>query len=222
MGLRHAVAAGQSFFLYLVGLPADTCWGDVHDILVYIDGAIFLADGADATFEERRAAADVYIGDDVSSSRPVFAGLQLDMGDGSFAIKASTQAKVAALPANWTGRTVLAGAGRCLIALRYLGLPYAFAADAWRVSAAVMRRGVVHLDAPQAVPDTWLRMVQQVAALCALRRVWRPLPGRDAALATDASLTGWAALLVIDGVAALYSARWRRPATSQAMRSMVC
>ena len=69
-----------------------------------------------ATFEERRAAAEVYIGD--------------DMCDGSFAIKASTHAKVAALPANWTGRTVLASAGRCLIALRYLGLPYAFAADA--------------------------------------------------------------------------------------------
>lgn len=193
MGLRHSVAAGQHFFLYLCGLPATTSWSVPQPVLVYVDGAAFLGRGTDDTFNARRAEVDVELGaDEPFGWHPVFGGMRIDIDANSWSLKDAAIAKLSAEvdDATLTGRVAFARTGRALIALRYLALPLGLLPSAWRVTAAVARAGVARLDMPFAPPDGWRQELRTVAALCALPRQFRRLPERTVQVAVDASPMG--------------------------------
>ena len=215
MGLRHAVAAGQGFFLWMTGLPQNVDWGVPQSALVYIDGSLFVGLGSDATFRVRVQRGPVVLGEDGEWGYfPEYCGLAFNIIRGQWGLKQSFLNKVLHDPAVTTGRAVLSVLGRIMAALRYLALPFALAPSVYRYASDLLRDTARDLDKVLPWDGNVVQEVERCRGLVGFQRVWRPLPVETMALASDASLRGWGVVVVRAGIARAYVARWPTVQTS--------
>ena len=219
MGLRHAVAAGQAFFLWLVGLPEVVDWAVPRDVLVYIDGGMFLGKGSDTVFVARSRRGPVELGEDGDwTFYPMFTGMAFDILRGVWRLKPTFRAKAVQDPEVPTARAALGVLGRTLAALRYLALPLALCPSAYRYASDLLEPGVGDvLDRTIVWPAGVVDEILRVRELVGVERRWRPLPESYVAVASDATLTGWGVVFLVAHRAVMFAARWPYVQSSQPM-----
>lgn len=142
---------------------------------------------------------------------PALCGLLFAILQGEWTLRQSFQDKVQLLPRDSTGRAAFTMIGRCVAALRYLGLPPALFPSAYRFAGML---AWVDPDSPVPLPAGVADEAAGGRRIAELRRVWRAMPERCVYVATDATLVGWAAVVVAGAEVAMFASRWSTPQTS--------
>lgn len=223
MGLKHAVAAGQAFFLWCAGVPDEHDWRVAGHPPIYIDGGVFVDERRYAEFAERINRARVVIGDDSGWTNEFeFIGCHVVLGDaGWWALRDRTRDKVAE-PLELTLAGVLRKIGRILAALRLLALPWGLAPAMYRYAATLMVGAWwTRLRQPIAVPQGVQHELECVTrVIVAARRVWRPIPRTRAHVATDATIDGMGAVVIVAGTVFMFAMEWPTRVNSMPIAEM--